>query len=315
MKGLFLFLTFMISINSIAQSKKEQIAILNYRIDSLNREYFKETRVLRSKIETIGKSYYSLSNKTQASKEQLDEKQATIASKFKTIETLKIQNSQLVKALNDLSAAQDKRLATKSQLELEIGRLLMGQNSNEYYAAAEEATPDAEGTATEEDYIMEAEAAADAAEADDYTVSESDLEDAPSEVEVAGDTYGIMIDHTTTDTHDEVAEESPEEKVIEFPDVEAQFPGGSAAMMQWISKNIQYPEISIENNEQGRVFLAFIVEKDGSISNVAIQRGVSPDLDREAKRVVRNMPRWIPGEVSGKKCRARCRLPLNFHLN
>ena len=68
-------------------------------------------------------------------------------------------------------------------------------------------------------------------------------------------------------------------------------------------------------NEQGRVFLSFVVEKDGSITNVSIERGVSPEIDKEAKRVIRKMPKWIPGEASGKKCRARCRLPINFQLN
>ena len=82
-----------------------------------------------------------------------------------------------------------------------------------------------------------------------------------------------------------------------------------------INENVDYPQTSIEMNEQCRVFLSFVVEKDGSISNVAIERGVSPDLDREAKRVVRKMPKWNAGEASGRKVRARCRLPINFQLN
>jgi len=105
------------------------------------------------------------------------------------------------------------------------------------------------------------------------------------------------------------------EEIIEFPDVEATFLGGPAAMMKWINTNIQYPQTSIEMNEQGRVFLSFVVESDGSVSNVAIEKGVSEDLDKEAKRVVRSMPRWTPGEAKGKKARTRCRLPINFQLN
>lgn len=105
------------------------------------------------------------------------------------------------------------------------------------------------------------------------------------------------------------------EEIVEFPDVEAEFPGGPAAMMKWINENVDYPQTSIEMNEQGRVFLSFVVEKDGGITNVAIERGVSPDLDREAKRVVRKMPKWNAGEASGRKVRARCRLPINFQLN
>ena len=70
-----------------------------------------------------------------------------------------------------------------------------------------------------------------------------------------------------------------EEEIIEFPDVEAAFPGGPAAMQKWIAENVQYPETSIDLNEQGRVYLSFVVETDGSISNIAIERGVSTDLD------------------------------------
>ena len=86
-------------------------------------------------------------------------------------------------------------------------------------------------------------------------------------------------------------------------------------MMKWINDNVKYPQTSIEMNEQGRVFLSFVVEKDGSITNVKVERGISIDLDREAKRVVRKMPKWIPGESSGRAVRARCRLPINFQLH
>ena len=106
-----------------------------------------------------------------------------------------------------------------------------------------------------------------------------------------------------------------EEKVEDFPDEDAEFPGGAAAMMKWINDNISYPETSIEMNEQGRVFLQFDVEKDGSNTNVKVDRGVSVDLDREAKRVIRKMPKWKPGETKGRAVRARCRLPINFQLN
>ena len=103
--------------------------------------------------------------------------------------------------------------------------------------------------------------------------------------------------------------------IVEFPDVEAGFPGGPAAMMKWINDNVKYPQTSIEMNEQGRVFLSFVVEKDGSITNVKVERGISIDLDREAKRVVRKMPKWVPGESAGRAVRARCRLPINFQLH
>ena len=105
-----------------------------------------------------------------------------------------------------------------------------------------------------------------------------------------------------------------DDEIIEFPDVEAEFKGGAQAMMKYIQQNIQYPPTSIEMNEQGKVYLSFVVEPDGSISNVSIERGVSKDIDNEAKRIVRSMPKWTPGEAKGKKSRTRCRLPINFQL-
>lgn len=104
-------------------------------------------------------------------------------------------------------------------------------------------------------------------------------------------------------------------EIIEFPDVEASFPGGAAALNKFIVSNIQYPETSIDMDEQGKVYLSFVVEPDGSITGVKVERGVSRDLDREAKRVVRSMPKWVPGEAAGKKVRTRCRLPIVFTLN
>lgn len=112
-----------------------------------------------------------------------------------------------------------------------------------------------------------------------------------------------------------VEEVKIEEEIIDFPDVEASFPGGAAALQKWIGENVQYPQTSIEMNEQGKVYLSFVVEPDGSITNIAVERGVSNDLDKEAKRVVRKMPKWAPGEAKGKKVRTRCRLPINFTLN
>ena len=128
--------------------------------------------------------------------------------------------------------------------------------------------------------------------------------------------------------------ESPLEPIVEFPDQEAQFPChifysydtlgnvvgqdelcGARGMMKWIGKNVVYPQASIEMNEQGRVFLSFVVEKDGSISNVKIERGISRDLDREAKRIIQKMPKWIPAESARKTVRCRARVPINFQLN
>lgn len=105
------------------------------------------------------------------------------------------------------------------------------------------------------------------------------------------------------------------DEVMEFPDVEASYRGGQAAMQRFIANNVVYPETAIEMNEQGRVYLSFVVEMDGRITHIQVERGVSDEIDREAKRVIRKMPRWTPGEVSGRAVRTRCRLPIVFTLD
>ncbi|NMB05110.1 MAG: energy transducer TonB [Bacteroidales bacterium] len=92
------------------------------------------------------------------------------------------------------------------------------------------------------------------------------------------------------------------------------FPGGNAAMMKFLSDNIKYPVIAQENNIQGRVICNFVVEKDGSITDVQVVRGVDPSLDREAVRVIQQMPRWKPGKQRGQAVRVRFTLPVVFRL-
>lgn len=96
--------------------------------------------------------------------------------------------------------------------------------------------------------------------------------------------------------------------------IEAQFSGGAVEMQRYINKTINYPEESIEFGEQGRVYLKFIVETDGSISHVKIERGVSAALDYESARVVYGMPKWIPGTCEGKAVRTLARIPIIYQL-
>ena len=92
------------------------------------------------------------------------------------------------------------------------------------------------------------------------------------------------------------------------------FPGGQGAMMQWISGNTRYPAIAAENGVQGRVVVRFVVEKDGSISDVHVTSPVDPSLDREALRVIKAMPRWIPGKRNGSAVRVKLTVPVTFKL-
>jgi len=105
-----------------------------------------------------------------------------------------------------------------------------------------------------------------------------------------------------------------EEEIIEWVDEEAEFIGGYGEMQKFIGNNIVYPEISIGYGEQGRVSVSFVVEKDGSITNIFVEKGVSKSLDREAKRIVRSFPKWKPAEVDARVVRTRVRLPIIFTL-
>lgn len=94
----------------------------------------------------------------------------------------------------------------------------------------------------------------------------------------------------------------------EFPD------GGMSALMEYLSKNIKYPEAAMKKGTQGRVTVQFVVEKDGSITNVKILRGIDPELDKEAIRVISAMPKWKPGTQRGEAVRVRFTVPVMFRL-
>jgi len=113
-----------------------------------------------------------------------------------------------------------------------------------------------------------------------------------------------------------VVEEEPEEEAP-FMVVEKmpEFPGGTAALMDYLRKNIKYPAVCRENNIQGRVLVQFIVNKDGSIVDVDVVKSVNPYLDKEAVRVISGMPKWSPGEQRNKPVRVRYTVPVNFKLN
>ena len=111
----------------------------------------------------------------------------------------------------------------------------------------------------------------------------------------------------------EVKKPEPEQifVAVEQP---AEFPGGAAAMMKWLSNNIRYPESAQQNGISGRVVVKFVVEKDGSIGNPTIVKGVDRDLDQEALRVVKRMPKWQPGKNNGQPVRSYFNLPVTFRL-
>lgn len=119
---------------------------------------------------------------------------------------------------------------------------------------------------------------------------------------------------------EDIAAPEPPKHVVEetkiFTVVEQMpmFPGGDAALMGYLRDNIKYPTVAAENGVQGRVVVGFVVERDGSITDVNILRGVDPSLDREAMRVVKSMPRWTPGKQNGSAVRVKYQVPVSFRL-
>jgi len=117
---------------------------------------------------------------------------------------------------------------------------------------------------------------------------------------------------------EKIAEPEPpkeeETKVFDVVEQMPSFPGGPAALMQYLSSNIKYPVVAEENGVQGRVVCTFVVEKDGSITDVRVVKSVDPSLDKEAMRVVKSMPKWIPGKQNGSAVRVKYTVPVTFRL-
>lgn len=111
------------------------------------------------------------------------------------------------------------------------------------------------------------------------------------------------------------AQTKKNDMVFDVVEVMPQYPGGPIAMLKYLMENIKYPEQAMKEGIQGRVTVRFIVEKDGSISDVKPILSVHPLLNKEAVRVVESMPKWSPGKQNGKPVRVRFNLPVMFKLN
>ena len=105
-----------------------------------------------------------------------------------------------------------------------------------------------------------------------------------------------------------------EDVIVDVAEIMPEFPGGTAALMKYLGTNIKYPTISQEMGSAGRVIVQFVVDKDGSISNPEVVRGVDAYLDKEAIRVISSMPKWRPGVQNGKKVRVKYTVPVVFRL-
>jgi len=112
-----------------------------------------------------------------------------------------------------------------------------------------------------------------------------------------------------------VVEAVDDDKIFDVVEQNAQFPGGDEACYKWLSENIKYPAICQEQGIQGRVFVSFVVNKDGSIVDVKVMRSPDDNLSKEAERVVKLMPKWKPARQGNKTVRSRFNLPVMFRLN
>lgn len=104
------------------------------------------------------------------------------------------------------------------------------------------------------------------------------------------------------------------QKVFDYVEQMPEFPGGQSAMMQFLSKNIQYPQQAKEAAIQGKVFAEFVVDNNGELHDIKILRGIGYGCDQEVIRVLKLMPKWKSGRMNGKAVSVRFRLPVNFKL-
>lgn len=112
-----------------------------------------------------------------------------------------------------------------------------------------------------------------------------------------------------------VVEAVDDDKIFDVVEQNAQFPGGDEACYKWLGEHIKYPAICQEQGIQGRVFVSFVVNKDGSIVDVKVMRSPDDNLSKEAERVVKQMPKWKPARQGNKTVRSRFNLPVMFRLN
>ncbi|MBQ5891053.1 MAG: energy transducer TonB [Bacteroidales bacterium] len=107
---------------------------------------------------------------------------------------------------------------------------------------------------------------------------------------------------------------SDDDAIFFVVEVQPEFPGGMDSMYAYIVKNLKYPEAAKEKGIEGRVFVSFIIEKDGSISNILIKRAIGGGCEEAAVEMIKNMPKWKPGKQRGKPVRFQFVLPIKFEL-
>lgn len=148
----------------------------------------------------------------------------------------------------------------------------------------------------------------------ELTIVEDDavIENELGIVDMGDNANQAQEEFTPVQVEDEVIEQ--EEEIFVFVEENPSFPGGEEALYSFLRDNIKYPQLARENNITGKVFVQFVVEKDGSISNAKVMRDIGGGCGQEALRVVKAMPKWKPGKQRGKAVRAQFNLPVSFNL-
>lgn len=121
----------------------------------------------------------------------------------------------------------------------------------------------------------------------------------------------LLMANTTVMAQEKKAADN---NIYDTPEVMPEYPGGMQAMMNFLGENVKYPEDAMEKNISGKVYVSFVVEKDGSVSEAKVVKGVCESIDNEALRVVNAMPKWTPGKMDGKNVRVKYTLPFTFKL-
>jgi protein TonB len=142
-------------------------------------------------------------------------------------------------------------------------------------------------------------------------IVEDDVEVEDIEINAEVDQTEVLEEYVPVEV---VEEDVQEQEIFQIVEEMPSYPGGDAKLMEFVAKNIKYPQIARETGIQGRVFVGFVVEPDGSVSNVKVLRGIGGGCDEEAMRVVKSMPKWKPGKQRGKAVRVSYMLPVNFKL-
>ena len=143
-------------------------------------------------------------------------------------------------------------------------------------------------------------------------IMDNDSKVEESTIQASDDTNAaVEVKYTPVEVEEEEVEE---QQIFQVVEEMPEFPGGMGECMKFLGKNIKYPTISQENGVQGRVIVQFVVNRDGSIVDPVVVRGVDPYLDKEALRVISTMPKWKPGKQRGKAVRVKYTVPVTFRL-